>query len=181
MGTVGDAVAYVFLFAGDAELPPVGPRGDYQGAGPDDFAGGQSQHLDIARFDGLDAQVFLQRDVVVLEVGPHAIDDLGPGGRRHRHQVLDAHGVLDLATEAFGDQRDRESLAGGIDGRRYAGRPATDDGNVLKRQFSARRCARFRQVWIPGEQLLDDGRRVDLAIGERLAVQEHGGNALDVA
>ena len=116
-------------------------------------------------------------DVVLPDVLPPAsAASLGPSVCGDRDEVLDRHRVEHLAAEPLGDHAGADPLAGGVDRRGGAGRPAADDEDVEGRP---RRPAARLALGGARVELGDDLLQRHPALAEQLAVEEHGGHGQD--
>ena len=119
MRAIGHTFIAVFLFSRNTHLAPASAGGQNQRAALQRGAIGQT-HFVVATLTGRRDQFFSALQVhdvyiIFLDVLLHGRHQLGTLGVGHRDQVLDAHGVRHLATEAFCGDTGRDTLARRID------------------------------------------------------------------
>ena len=183
MRAVGHAVVAVFALARHVDFAPARTgRQDDRAALQRGTAGQRQMDVAVAgvrcRHELVDPLQVHHVDVVGLHVLFQCGDQLGPFGFLHRNEVLDAQRVHHLTAEALGDQPGADALARGVDRRRRAGWPATDDQHV-------ERCARRHLFGFAlgdlGIQLRKDFLDRHAALTEVLTVQEDHRHRHDLA
>ena len=130
MRAEADALGLVFLLAGHVHFTPAGAGGEDDGLA---FHRGAVFELDLEQVAGGQPGCPLQVHhvhFIRLDVLFQCRDQLRSFGFLDRDEVLDAQGIHHLAAETLGQHAGADALAGGIDGRRGAGRSAADDQHV---------------------------------------------------
>ena len=125
------SAADVFGFARHVQPAPSGSCGDDDCRCAEHFASLHGHLLFLAFQVGtLDASVLEQFNRIVREVRAEVVGQLVSCRIRYGNQILDAHGLLHLSADAFGQHRYLQPLAGGVDGRRCSGRTSTQHQQV---------------------------------------------------
>ena len=182
MRAVGHALGLVFLLARHVDVAPA------RAGGQDD--GAALQRAAVVELDGDEATGLRgghqlghalrvhDVDLVVAHVRFQLRGVGGAVGFGDAGVVGDFHGVVDLAAKALGHDAGADALARCVNGRRRARRAAADDQH-LERGLGAQ--AFGIALGGAGVHLLQDFFHAHAAVGEELAVKEHGGHAHDFA
>ncbi len=104
VGTIGDALAPVFLLAGHVQFPPAGAGGQNQSLALEHRAIGQAHLMVGTRLawnQGLDLLEVHEVNGVFLDVFFQGPAQLGTVGVGHGNQVFDGQGIHDLTAKAL--------------------------------------------------------------------------------
>ena len=179
---VRHALGLVFLLARHVDVAPARAGGEDDGAALQRAAVVELHRDEATRFRrGHQFGHALRVHDVHLVVAHVLLQRGGVGGAvgfGHAGVVGDFHGVVDLAAKALGHHAGADALACCINRSRRASGAAADDQHFIRRLGRELGGVALRGA---GVHLLDDLFHAHAAVGEELAVQEHGGHAHDLA
>ena len=136
MRAIGYTLVFVLGFAGHIYIAPARAGGQDHGFGFERAAICQLHFHQATRLGGGDELTGLLQvhDIyaVLAHLGFQGSSKLGAVGFHHRDVVLNRHGVIGLATKAFGRHTSANALASSVHRSRCAGRAATDDEHVIR-------------------------------------------------